>query len=117
MTDINNNFGGDISKIHGVNFERNASVSGSEAAYSAPHKEIDDLDKAHSALVGRSMVKRYSKAQSFDGALVSRIKSDLTELDENYAVNRKSVSIEDAALSRGIPYDQALKMGETFRSE
>ena len=116
MKNIDNNFGGDISKIHGINFERSSSVSGSEPTYSAPEKEIDDLDKAHSALIGRSMVKKYSAAPKFDGKIVASVKSDLAELNANYAKNRKSVAIEDLALSKGISYEQAMKMGEEFRS-
>ena len=116
MKNIDNNFGGEISKIHGVSFERNTSVSGSEPVYSAPEKEIDDLGKAHSALVGRSMVKKFSAAPKFDGKIVANVKSDLAALNANYAKNKKSVAIEDLALSKGIPYEQAMKMGEEFRS-
>ena len=116
MTDINSNFGGDVSKIKGLDFERSASVSSNEEVYSAPHKEIENLDNAHSALVGRSMVKKYTKTPAFDGRVVASVKSDLAALDADYAKNKKSVAIEDLALQKGIPYEQAMKMGEEFRN-
>ncbi|MCR4880754.1 MAG: hypothetical protein K6A44_02225 [bacterium] len=116
MTDINSSsFGGDVGKIKGTDFDRNASVSSGEQVYSAPHKEIDNLDNAHAALVGRSMVKKYSGTPKFDGKLVASVKEDLAALDANYEKNKKSVAIEDLALQRGIPYEQAMKMGEEFR--
>ena len=58
MKNIDSNFGGDVGKIKGVNFERSESVPINGQIYSAPQKEISNLDNAHSALVGRSMVKK-----------------------------------------------------------
>lgn len=116
MKDISSNFGGDVGKINGANFDRSSSVSSNEQIYSAPHKEIDNLDNAHSALVGRSMVHKYSAAPKFDGKIVENVKKDLAALDANYAKNKKSVAIEDLALEKGIPYEQAMKMGEEFRN-
>lgn len=114
MTDINNNFGGDVGKIHGVDFERTAPLSGDAQIYSAPEKQIDDLDKAHSALVGRSMVKKMKKAPAFNGELAARIKGDLAALDANYAKNKKAVHLTDIALEKGVPYEKALEIGEEF---
>ena len=116
MTDINSNFGGDVNKVQRMDYDRNPSVSSNEQEYSVPHKEINNLDNAHSALVGRSMVKKYSAAPKFDGKIVEKVKKDIAALDANYAKNKKSVAIEDLALQKGIPYDQAMKMGEEFRN-
>ena len=117
MKDIDGNFGGDISKIRGINFDGNAPISEKgELISSASHKEIDNLNNAQSALVGRSMVKKLQRTEpKFDGRLVDAVKGDLAALDENYAVNKKSVLLEDAAIKRGVPYEKALKMGEILR--
>ena len=115
MKNIDSNFGGDVGKIKGVNFERSESVPINGQIYSAPQKEISNLDNAHSAVVGRSMVKKMTKTPHFDGELVSRVKEDLAELDANYATNKKAVALEDAALAKGVSYEKALKMGEEFR--
>ena len=100
MTDISSSFGGDVGKIKGTDFDRNVPVSSGEQQYCAPHKEIDNLDNAHSALVGRSMVKKFSGAPKFDGKIVESVKKDLAALDANYAKNKKSVAIEDLALQK-----------------
>ena len=115
MKEIDGNFGGDVNKIRGVNFEGGMPVNENAQIYSAPHKTIDNLNDAHSALVGRSMVKRVQKAPKFDARIVAAVKGDLAELDANYATNKKSVHLEDIALERGVPYDKAMKIGEEFR--
>lgn len=116
MTDINSNYGGEISKVGGVNFEKAPSFSGSEQIASGPHKEITDLDKAHSALVGRSMVKKVSKTPSFNAQTVANVKGDLAALDKDYKRIKQSVNLEDIAMDRGVSYEKALKMGEEFRA-
>ena len=115
MKEIDGNYGGDIQKLRGINFEGGMPVSENAQVYSAPHKEIENLNNAHSALVGRSMVKKASKAPAFDEKIVESVKNDLAELDANYGKNKKSVMLEDVALSKGIPYEQAMKIGEEFR--
>ncbi len=115
MKEIDGNFGGDVSKVRGVNFEGGLPASESTQIYSEPHKTIDNLNDAHSALVGRSMVKRVQRTPKFDAKIVEAVKRDLAELDENYETNRKSVHLEDIALERGVPYDKAMKLGEVFR--
>ena len=117
MTDINSNFGGDVSKTNGINVDRTSPLPSYEPVSSAAAgKEISNLDHAHSALVGRSMVKPYTPTPNFDGEIVKAVKKDLADLDANYAKNKKSVALEDLALEKGIPYDKAMKMGEEFRS-
>ena len=115
MKEIDGNYGGDVNKIRGVNFEGGVPAHENAKIYSAPHKEIDNLNNAHSALVGRSMIKKVSKAPAFDAKIVESVKNDLAELDANYATNKKSVNLEDAAMDKGISYDKALKMGEILR--
>lgn len=116
MKNIDGNFDGDINKIRGVNFDGSMPVSeNGEQVYSAPRKEIDNLNNAHSALVGRSMVKKVQTAPKFDAKIVEAVKGDLAELDANYALNKKSVALEDMALEKGVPYDKAMKIGEILR--
>ena len=115
MKDIGSNFGGDIGKISETNFDRNSVAPSGGQIQNVPHKEIKNLDNAHSALVGRSMVKKMEKTPHFDGEIVAKVKKDLAELQTNYAKNKKAVAVEDIALAKGVPYDKALKMGEEFR--
>ena len=115
MKEIDSNFGGDVKKIRSVNFEGAMPASESEQVYSAPHKTIDNLNDAHSALVGRSMVKRIERTPKFDAKIVEAVKGDLAELDANYATNKKSVLLEDVALAKDVPYERAMKIGEEFR--
>ena len=115
MKEIDGKFGGDVSKVRSVNFDGSTPVSENEQVYSEPHKTIDNLNDAHSALVGRSMVKRVQKTPKFDAKIVEAVKGDLAELDANYATAKRSVHLEDVALEKGVPYDIALKMGEILR--
>ena len=115
MKEIDGNYGADVNKIRGVNFEGSTPSSENAQIYSQPHKEIENLNNAHSALVGRSMVKKINTSPKFDAKITEAVKKDLKELDENYAVNKKSVHLEDVALDKGVPYDKAMKIGEILR--
>ncbi|MDD3593435.1 MAG: hypothetical protein PHX18_02290 [Candidatus Gastranaerophilales bacterium] len=107
MTDIHNH---NINKLNqtGLNFEgiqpKEAKHANQEAA-----KEIKNLDKAHSALVGRSMVNKTNKL-AFDGALAKSVKADLAELNANPQAVAASNAIFEAALKKGYSYEQAASM-------
>ena len=111
MTDINNI--GKPDYAQSVNFEGNSPSSQSEVRDLSTEKEIKDLDKSHSAVVGRSMVQKMPK---FDGRLSADIKNDLAELNADYATNKQAMAIADLAMQKGIPYEKALKIAEEYIS-
>ncbi len=119
MTDINNNMGADkLKQVQNVNFkglENNVNVAGKNYA----DKEIKNLDNAHSALVGRSMIKKSTKTQktadvNFNGQVAKNIKADLAELNANPELVAKAVAIGDLAMKKGYSYEQASAMAREF---
>lgn len=117
MTDINQNVGADkLSKVSNLNFE------GSKATPSAPknytEKEIKNLDNAHSALVGRSMIKKMQKADAtqpaFNGQTVENVKADLSFLSKNPALVSKATAVFEAALAKGYDYAKATAIMQEF---
>ena len=111
MTDFNNSIGHEkINQVSGLNFE------GTKATPAAPQnyeqKEIKNLDNAHSALVGRSMVKKMQKAAApeFNPELVASVKESLTSFKGNEKAVGLSDKIFDAAIAKGYSYEQAAKM-------
>ena len=120
MTDIHNNIGADnIKKVSSMSFEGTKISSSVQKNYS--DKEIDDLNKDHSALVGRSMIKKHQKVEKtqaqevhFDGKTVENIKSDLAELNANPALIKKANAVFEGALKKGYSYQQASAIAREF---
>jgi len=111
MTEFNNIGSREIKKIQNLNFE------GSKHAPSVEHKyeqkEIKNLDNAHSALVGRSMIKK-SPLAGMDPELIAGVKESLASFKANQKIVALSDKIFDAAISSGQSYDQAAKMQAEF---
>lgn len=115
MTDINKNVGADqIAKLHNLNFEGAKSTADVDAPKNYTDKEIKNLDNDHSALVGRSMIKKMSKGPNFDGRIVGNIKADLKEFNENPELVTKADAVFNAALAKGYSYDKATAMALEF---
>ena len=116
MTDINNNMGADkLGKLHNINFEGNKANNTADAPKNYTEKEIKNLDNAHSALVGRSMIKKVAKsAPNFDGRIVGNVKADLAELENNPMLVTKADALFEAALAKGYSYDKAAAMAREF---
>ena len=120
MTDINKNIGADkINQVSSMNFEGAKINTSTQKNYT--EKEIDDLNKSHSALVGRSMIKKHQKVEKtqaqevhFDGKTVENIKSDLAELNANPALIKKANAVFEGALKKGYSYQQASAIAREF---
>lgn len=118
MTDIHNNIGADnIKKVSSMSFEGTKISSSVQKNYS--DKEIDDLNKDHSALVGRSMIKKHQKVEKtqsvhFDGEIVKNVSADLAEFNANPALIKKANAVFEAALQKGYSYAQAAVIAREF---
>ena len=113
MTDINKNLGADqIAKLHNINFEGAKSNAEIEAPKNYTDKEIKNLDNAHSALVGRSMVKKYQKSPlaGMNPELVASVKESLSSFKGNERIIAIGDKIFDAAIAKGMSYEQAAKL-------
>lgn len=114
MTDINNNLGTDsLNKLHSVNFDGAKFDADFEIAEKRQEKEIKNLNNAHAALVGRSMIKPKSNL-NFDKRIVGNIKADLAELESNPMLVTKADALFEAALAKGYSYDKATAMAKEF---
>ena len=117
MTDINNNMGADkLGKLHNINFEGKRNNAKKAVGKNYTEKEIKNLDNAHSALVGRSMIKKVAvnDVPNFDGQLVENVKDDLAELASNTKLIQKANAVFEAALAKGYSYEKATAMAREF---
>ena len=116
MTDINNNMGADkIQHVQNLKFDGLKPASDVQPKNYAD-KEIKNLDNAHSALVGRSMVKKVKKSDipNFSGNLADNIKADLAELKANEKTVKQADALFNAAIQKGYSYDKAVVMAREF---
>lgn len=107
MTEFNNIGSGEIKKVQNLNFE------GSKNAPSVQHnyeqKEIKNLDNAHSALVGRSMIKK-SPLAGMNPELIAGVRESVASFKGNERIIALGDKIFDAAIAKGLSYEQAAKM-------
>jgi len=111
MTDINNSIGADkVKQVPNMNFEGQKSISATPQNYE--QKEIKNLDNAHSALVGRSMVKKMQKTATpeFNPEVVAGVKESLASLKGNERTVAFAGKVFDVAIAKGYSYEQAAKM-------
>ena len=116
MTDINNNMGADkIQHVQNLKFDGLKTASDVQPKNYAD-KEIKNLDNAHSALIGRSMVKKMKKADvpAFNGELTKNIKADLAELNANEKSVKQANALFETAIAKGYSYDKAAAMAREF---
>ena len=110
MTEFNNIGSGEIKKVQNLNFE--GSKHAPSVSSHHEHKEIKNLDNAHSALVGRSMVKKYQKSPlaGMNPELVASVKESLSSFKGNERIIAIGDKIFDAAIAKGLSYEQAAKL-------
>ncbi len=115
MTDINSNIGADkINQVQNLNFAGSGAENVQPQNYT--DKEIKNLDNAHSALVGRSMVKKMQKQEQpkidpiLNSPLAERVKSDLVAFKGSERIVGLSDKIFEKALENGHSYEEAAKI-------
>ena len=119
MTEFKNIGSDKIGQVPNLNFEGGA-TNDTYSVNNAPHKEIKNLDQAHSALVGRSMIQRTDLPNVSPETLQS-IKSSIASFKGNEKTITASDAIFNAAIARGMSYEDAAKLqqaaAEHFKEE
>ena len=111
MTEFNNIGPDKIGQTPNLNFEGGA-INDTFNANNIAHKEIKNLDQAHSALVGRSMIKRMEKTDlpKVSPETMQSIKSSIASFKGNEKAITASDAIFNAAIAKGASYEEAAKL-------
>lgn len=111
MTDLNNIGSDKLGQIQNLNFE-GAATNDTYSVNNAPHKEIKNLDNAHAALVGRSMIKKMEKIDlpKVSPETLESIKSSVASFKGNEKAITASDAVFNAAVANGVSYEDAAKL-------
>ncbi|MCQ2958265.1 MAG: hypothetical protein MJ180_05120 [Candidatus Gastranaerophilales bacterium] len=109
MTDFNNINSEKINQVPNLNFD-GGMQGGNLPINNASHKEVKNLDNAHSALVGRSMIHKMEKLPQVSPEVAQSIKDSLASFKGNEKAVTASDAIFNAAVAKGASYKEAAEL-------
>lgn len=118
MAEIRNNGLNSVNQVKNLKFKGNQPALEKAADES---KQINDLGNNPADMVGRTQVKKYEapsfNGQALDPKLIQRLSGDISKLDQNPELVKKSDLVFQGALDKGYSYEDAVKMQNEFVNE